>query len=95
MLDNEKMKLNSLICKGKVSSLLIKPTKIYTYIVKRKSFKKIKGGANITGGGLTENIPRLMPNNKSVEINFQALKISKIFFLKFEDGISTECNDLI
>ena len=86
MLDKNKIKLNSLIGKSKLSSLLIKPTKIYTDILKIKSFKKIKGIANITGGGLTENIPRIMPNNKSIEINFQDLKISKIFLHIQEKG---------
>ena len=58
---------------------LLKPTKIYTDILKIKSFKKIKAIANITGGGLTENIPRVLPKNKYAELDFNKIKMGKLF----------------
>ena len=59
MLDQKKIRLNDKIGAQTLGSLLIKPTKIYTEILNIKSLDKIKAIAHITGGGLTENIPRV------------------------------------
>ena len=79
MLVQKKIILKSMIGQQELGSLLIRPTKIYTDILKIKSFKKVKAVAHITGGGLTENIPRVIPINKSILIDFKKLKIPKIF----------------
>ena len=43
----------------------------------------INGCCNITGGGIIENLPRILPKNKAVEINLDKIKTLKIFkFLK-------------
>ena len=59
---------------------LIKPTKIYVKeilnLVKRNL---LNGCANITGGGLADNISRVVPNNLSVEIDLNRIKPLKIF----------------
>ena len=59
---------------------LIKPTKIYVKeilsLVKRNL---LNGCANITGGGLADNIRRIVPNNLSVEIDLNKIKPLKIF----------------
>ena len=59
---------------------LIKPTKIYVKeilnLVKRNL---LNGCANITGGGLADNISRVVPNNLSVEIDLNKIKPLKIF----------------
>lgn len=39
----------------------------------------IKGMAHITGGGVLENIPRVLPNHCSVEINKNSCPVSPIF----------------
>ena len=57
MLEKEKIRLIDKINETSLGSILIKPTKIYTNILNIKNYKKIKAIANITGGGLTENIP--------------------------------------
>ena len=72
-------KLNEILGNQTLGSQLIKPTKIYTDILKIKSFKKIKAIANITGGGLTENIPRVLPENKSAELDFNKINMGKLF----------------
>ena len=79
MLDQKKIRLNDKIGAQTLGSLLIKPTKIYTEILNIKSFSKIKAIANITGGGLTENIPRVLPNNVNGLIDFKKINMPKIF----------------
>jgi phosphoribosylaminoimidazole (AIR) synthetase len=39
----------------------------------------INGCANITGGGLADNIQRIIPDNFTAEINLDLIKTSKIF----------------
>jgi phosphoribosylaminoimidazole (AIR) synthetase len=39
----------------------------------------INGCANITGGGLADNIKRIIPNNYCAQINLSKLKPPKIF----------------
>lgn len=46
----------------------------------------IKGLAHITGGGLTENVPRILPEGTSVEINRGAWPVLPIFTLMQEIG---------
>lgn len=54
---------------GTVGNALLKPHKSYLPILKDLLDKDvIKGLAHITGGGLLENIPRILPENVSVEI---------------------------
>jgi phosphoribosylformylglycinamidine cyclo-ligase len=57
---------------------LLQPTRIY--VKEFKKFKdKIDALAHITGGGLTENIPRVLPENISVEIDRSKIKSLPIF----------------
>lgn len=54
---------------GTVGNTLLKPHKSYLPVLKDLLDKDvIKGLAHITGGGLLENIPRILPENVSVEI---------------------------
>ena len=39
----------------------------------------INGCCNITGGGIIENLPRVLPKNKAVEINLDKIKNFKNF----------------
>jgi len=68
---------------------LIKPTKIYVNEVLKLIDKNlINGCANITGGGLADNIARVIPNNLTAEINLELIKTSKIFKWLHKKGIS-------
>ena len=59
---------------------LIKPTKIYVKeILNLLKRNLLNGCANITGGGLADNISRVIPNNLSAEINLSKIKPLKIF----------------
>lgn len=51
---------------------------------------KIKGLAHITGGGLLENIPRILPENVSVEIKRGRWNVPSIFGLLQKIGTVTE-----
>ena len=60
--------------------LALKPTHLYTSVIldllKRV---KVKSIANITGGGLLENIPRSIPKNLSSEIYLDNWKLPTLF----------------
>ncbi|MBE3554148.1 MAG: phosphoribosylformylglycinamidine cyclo-ligase [Thermicanus sp.] len=66
---------------------LLTPTKIYvkslTPILKHKG---LKGMAHITGGGLVENIPRMLPKGVRAEIDFGSWPIPPIFELLRREG---------
>ena len=63
---------------------LLEPTKIYVNeVLKIHSKNLINGCCNITGGGITENLPRVLHKGKAAEINLDKVKTLKIFkFLK-------------
>jgi phosphoribosylaminoimidazole synthetase len=68
---------------------LIRPTKIYVNEVLKLIDKDlINGCANITGGGLADNIRRVIPDNLTAEINLEQIKTSKIFKWLHKKGIS-------
>ena len=59
---------------------LIKPTKIYVKEILNIVNKNLLNGcANITGGGLADNISRVIPNNLCANINLTKIKPQKIF----------------
>ena len=68
---------------------LIRPTKIY---VKELSLineeNLINGCANITGGGLVDNIQRIIPKNLCAEIYLNRVKTLKIFRWLHKMGVS-------
>ena len=75
----EKKKIN--LKKNKfLRTELIKPTKIYVKeVLKLLKLKLIKSCANITGGGLQDNLSRVIPNGLTAEIDLSKVKPNKIF----------------
>jgi len=70
---------------------LIKPTKIYVKeILNLINNKILNGCANITGGGLVDNIKRVIPENLCAEINLSKVKTSKIFKWLKNNNISDQ-----
>jgi len=68
---------------------LIKPTKIYVKEVLNLIDKKlINGCANITGGGLKDNICRVLPKNLCAKIDLSKIKPNKIFKWIHSKGVS-------
>ena len=67
---------------------LIKPTKIYVKEVLSLVNKNILNGcANITGGGLKDNVKRIIPNNLCADIDLNKIKTLKIFKWLKSSGI--------
>ena len=59
---------------------LLKPTKIYVKEVLNLIAKNfINGCANITGGGLSDNIKRIIPEGMTADIDLNKVKAQKIF----------------
>jgi len=62
---------------------LLTPTNIYV-----KTFKKLRNEivamAHITGGGIVENLPRVLPENLMAEVKEDAIKVLPIFELMSE-----------
>ena len=68
---------------------LLRPTKIYVKEVLNLIDKNlINGCANITGGGLADNIKRIVPENLTAEINLDKIKTSEIFKWLKKNSIS-------
>ena len=86
LIRKKKIKIN----KNKfLKSELIKPTKIYVNEVLSLINKNILSGcANITGGGLRDNIKRIIPNHLCAEINLKKIKTLKIFKWLKDSGIN-------
>ena len=79
LINKKKLNLKKKINNTTYEKILIKPTKLYTDILKLRNFKDIKAIANITGGGMTENIPRVLPKNMSAEIDLNKIQLQAIF----------------
>ena len=64
-----------------VGDALLEPHINYTNHIRRLLDQEIeiKGIAHITGGGIVENIPRILPDNRSVNINLGSWPILPIF----------------
>ena len=59
---------------------LLKPTKIYVNEILNLTQKNlINGCANITGGGLFDNLSRIIPEGFQANINLNQIKVLKIF----------------
>ncbi len=67
--------------KGKFLNAVMKPTRLYPGLIHKLLSQpgSITGIANITGGGLIENIPRMIPSNLGIRINKNLWPIGPVF----------------
>ncbi|MBT8414016.1 MAG: phosphoribosylformylglycinamidine cyclo-ligase [Boseongicola sp.] len=69
---------------------LLRPTRIYVKgaVAAIAEGRVLHGLAHITGGGLTENLPRMMPDGLGAEVNLSAWELPPVFrWLAQEGGI--------
>ncbi len=61
---------------------LITPTQIYSFVVSdlMKNSSTINGMAHITGGGLPENISRIIPRGLGARIDYDSWPLPRIFY---------------
>lgn len=75
-----------------IGESLLTPTRIYVkscYAAAQQGL--VKGMAHITGGGLTENIPRMLPIGLAAQVDVSAWPLSEAFsWFKRSGAISTE-----
>jgi len=88
LIENRSLSLTQKFKNTSLGKALIKPTKLYVDIFKLLRNKiSINGAAHITGGGLTENLPRVIPDKYTVHIDESSLKIPDLFKLIQEKAI--------
>lgn len=73
-----------------LGEVLLEPTRIYVKPIQHLLNQvTIKGMAHITGGGFIENIPRMLPEQVDVQIDYGSWPIPAIFeLMQSEGGIS-------
>ena len=80
MLDQRKITLNDKIGNSLLGKLLIKPTKIYVKsCLAALKADCIKGLSHITGGGFVENIPRILPDGVTVDVDASLWTLPPVF----------------
>jgi phosphoribosylformylglycinamidine cyclo-ligase len=64
-----------------LGAALLKPTRIYVgaCLDAMRTTGAVKGLAHITGGGLVENIPRVIPDHLSAAIDLSAIRVPPVF----------------
>src|SRR4030095_10877929 len=75
-----------------VADVLLAPHRSYLHLVRPLlEQERVKGLAHITGGGITENVPRILPEGCTAECRRDAWSVPPIFdLLQREGGIATE-----
>lgn len=71
IIDKHNIELDTVIDARTLADHLLTPTKIYVNAIQAlKESTPIHGLAHITGGGLVENIPRVLPNHTQAMLNY-------------------------
>jgi len=70
-----------------LSDVIMAPTRIYVKpLLKLMQAMSVKGMAHITGGGITENVPRVLPENVVAQIDAKSWEMPKLFQWLQENG---------
>lgn len=90
ILSEKKINLDLNLGSESLGEALIKPTKIYTQsILEVLKTERINAMAHITGGGLTENIPRVLPKELKAVISKNSWEMPKLFnWIKSEANLN-------
>lgn len=81
ILERDQPDLNAEFDQGKsLKDIILAPTRLYVKpILSVLNSFEIKGLAHITGGGITENVPRVLPDHVCAEISRAAWEMPKLF----------------
>ncbi len=96
IIDDKKIDVNKIEISGKsLIKALLEPTQLYVKPVlaalKELPQDSIKGMSHITGGGITENLPRMLADKLGAKINTSSWKWPELFhFLQKQGDVSTE-----
>ncbi|MDA0679222.1 MAG: phosphoribosylformylglycinamidine cyclo-ligase [Proteobacteria bacterium] len=77
---------------ARAEELLMEPTRIYVRsVMQLMESITVKGLAHITGGGITENVPRTLPDNMHASIDTGSWRQGPVFdWLQASGGIETD-----
>lgn len=80
IIDENKCSASDTVSGRTLKDSLLTPTRIYAKALTQLAENKLfKGAAHITGGGLTENIPRMLPSGLSAYIDTKSWSYPPIF----------------
>lgn len=90
ILDVSNADLNTKLGKTTLGKALLEPTKIYVKpLLELFKHVEVKALSHITGGGLTENIPRVLPENAKAMIECSRWQLPDVFaWLKENGGVA-------
>ncbi|MDC0422826.1 phosphoribosylformylglycinamidine cyclo-ligase [Methylophilaceae bacterium] len=87
IIEKEDIDINQEFDGKTLAEVLMKPTKIYVKsILELLGSVKVNAMAHITGGGITENIPRILPTNLKAMLNRKAWELPRLFKWLKENG---------
>ncbi|MCF6281323.1 MAG: phosphoribosylformylglycinamidine cyclo-ligase [Candidatus Polarisedimenticolaceae bacterium] len=87
-------KLDQPMANGTLGDALLMPTRIYVKpLLKLMQSVNLHALAHITGGGLLENIPRVMPNHTQAVIDASAWQMPEVFSWLQQNG-NVETNEM-
>ena len=87
IISNEKADFSGPFDGKTLKDIVMEPTKLYVKsILNLKDTIQIKGMAHITGGGITENIPRILGEDLMAEIQSSSWPLPKLFQWLQEKG---------
>jgi phosphoribosylformylglycinamidine cyclo-ligase len=76
----KRLDLATQIAGRRLSELILEPTRIYVKpVLKLTAAVRVKGLAHITGGGLVENVPRVLPEALAARIERRAWTVPALF----------------
>lgn len=80
ILEKNNVKFSDKFGNSTIGETLLTPTKIYVKpCLEAIKTGKVKALAHITGGGITENLPRVLSKNTKPKVDFSAWKMPEIF----------------